>query len=40
MPHLPEVGEKERRLVVIQSEGDAGEIPRNVGVPKKPLGVV
>jgi 16S rRNA (guanine527-N7)-methyltransferase len=40
--HLPEVGEKERRLVVIQKVRETpGKYPRNVGVPaKKPLGVV
>lgn len=42
VPHLPEVGEKERRLVVIQKVRETpGKYPRNVGVPaKKPLGVV
>ena len=42
VPHLPEVGEKERRLVLIQKVRETpGKYPRNVGVPaKKPLGVV
>jgi 16S rRNA (guanine527-N7)-methyltransferase len=42
VPHLPEVGEKERRLVVIQKVRETPrKYPRNVGVPaKKPLGVV
>ncbi len=42
VPHLPEVGEKERRLVVIQKVRKTPEkYPRNVGVPaKKPLGMV
>ena len=42
VPHLPEVGEKERRLVVIQKARETPEkYPRNVGVPaKKPLGMV
>jgi 16S rRNA (guanine527-N7)-methyltransferase len=42
VPHLPEVGEKERRLVVFQKVRETpGKYPRNVGVPaKKPLGVV
>jgi 16S rRNA (guanine527-N7)-methyltransferase len=42
VPHLPEVGEKERRLVVIQKVRETPEkYPRNVGIPaKKPLGVV
>ena len=42
VPHLPEVGEKERRLVVIQKVRETpGKYPRNVGVPaRKPLGVV
>jgi len=42
VPHLPEVGERERRLVVLQKVRETPEkYPRNVGVPaKKPLGVV
>ena len=42
VPHLPEVGEKERRLVVIQKVRETpGKYPRKVGIPaKKPLGVV
>jgi 16S rRNA (guanine527-N7)-methyltransferase len=42
IPHLPEVGEKERRLVVLQKVTETpGKYPRNVGIPaKKPLGVV
>jgi 16S rRNA (guanine527-N7)-methyltransferase len=42
VPHLPEVGEKERRLVVFQKVSESpGKYPRNVGVPaKKPLGMV
>ena len=42
VPHLPEVGEKERRLVVFQKVRETpGKYPRNVGVPaKKPLGMV
>jgi 16S rRNA (guanine527-N7)-methyltransferase len=42
VPHLPEVGEKERRLVVLQKVTETpGKYPRNVGIPaKKPLGVV
>jgi 16S rRNA (guanine527-N7)-methyltransferase len=42
VPHLPEVGEKERRLVVFQKVRETpGQYPRNVGVPaKKPLGMV
>jgi 16S rRNA (guanine527-N7)-methyltransferase len=42
VPQLPEVGEKERRLVVIQKVRETpGKYPRNVGMPaKKPLGVV
>jgi 16S rRNA (guanine527-N7)-methyltransferase len=42
VPHLPEVGEKERRLVVFQKVRETpGKYPRNVGIPaKKPLGVV
>jgi 16S rRNA (guanine527-N7)-methyltransferase len=42
VPHLPEVGEKERCLVVIQKVRETpGKYPRNVGMPaKKPLGVV
>jgi hypothetical protein len=39
---LPAVGEKERRLVVLQKVTETpGKYPRNVGIPaKKPLGVV
>jgi len=42
VPHLPEVGEKERRLVVFQKVRETpGKYPRNVGVPaKRPLGMV
>jgi 16S rRNA (guanine527-N7)-methyltransferase len=42
VPHLPEVGEKERRLVVFQKVRETPrKYPRNVGVPaKKPLGMV
>ena len=42
VPHLPEVGEKERRLVVFQKVRETpAKYPRNVGIPaKKPLGVV
>lgn len=42
VPLLPEVGEKERRLVVLRkTRGTPGRYPRSVGVPaKKPLGVV
>lgn len=42
VPLLPEVGEKERRLVVLRKiRGTPGKYPRSVGVPaKKPLGVV
>ena len=42
VPHLPEVGEKERRLVVLQKVRETpGTYPRNVGVPaKRPLGMV
>lgn len=42
VPHLPEVGEKERRLVVLQKVRETpGKYPRNVGLPaKKPLGMV
>ncbi len=40
--HLPEVGAKERRLVILEKVGETpGKYPRKVGVPaKKPLGVV
>ena len=39
---LPEVGEKDRRLVVIQKVSETPwKYPRSVGVPaKKPLGMV
>jgi 16S rRNA (guanine527-N7)-methyltransferase len=42
VPHLPEVGPKERRLVILEKVRDTPtEYPRKVGVPtKKPLGVV
>lgn len=42
VPLLPEVGEKERRLVVLRkTRGTPAKYPRSVGVPaKKPLGVV
>jgi 16S rRNA (guanine527-N7)-methyltransferase len=42
VPHLPEIGEKERCLVVLEKvEETSGRYPRNVGVPaKKPLGMV
>ena len=42
VPHLPEVGAKERRLVILEKVSETpGKYPRKVGVPaKKPLGVV
>ena len=42
VPRLPELGEKERCLVILEKvEETPGKYPRNVGVPaKKPLGVV
>ena len=42
VPRLPEIGNKERRLVILEKvEATPWEYPRNVGVPaKKPLGVV
>ena len=42
VPRLPEIGEKERCLVIFEkTEETPAEYPRNVGVPaKKPLGVV
>ena len=42
VPHLPEIGSKERRLVILEKVRDTpGKYPRKVGVPaKKPLGVV
>jgi 16S rRNA (guanine527-N7)-methyltransferase len=42
VPHLPEVGQKERRLVILEKVRDTPkEYPRKVGVPaKKPLGMV
>ena len=42
VPHLPEVGPKERHLVILEKMRDTPEkYPRKVGVPaKKPLGVV
>jgi 16S rRNA (guanine527-N7)-methyltransferase len=42
VPHLPEVGARERRLVIFEKVGETpGKYPRKVGVPaKKPLGVV
>ena len=42
VPHLPEVGRKERRLVILEKVRDTPkEYPRKVGIPaKKPLGVV
>jgi 16S rRNA (guanine527-N7)-methyltransferase len=42
VPHLPEVGPKERRLVILEKVSDTpAKYPRKVGVPaKKPLGVV
>ena len=42
VPHLPEVGPKERRLVILEKVRETPQqYPRKVGVPaKKPLGVV
>jgi hypothetical protein len=42
VPSLPEMGEKERCLVILEKmEETPGEYPRNVGVPaKRPLGMV
>ena len=42
VPHLPEVEDRERRLVVIEKTRETpAEYPRKVGVPtKRPLGVV
>ncbi len=42
VPRLPETGEKERWLVILEKVGDTpAKYPRKVGVPaKKPLGVV
>jgi 16S rRNA (guanine527-N7)-methyltransferase len=42
VPSLPEMGEKERCLVILEKmEETPGEYPRNVGVPaKRPLGIV
>ena len=42
VPHLAEVGQRERRLVILEKVRDTPtEYPRKVGVPaKKPLGVV
>ncbi len=42
VPHLPEVGDRERRLVIIEKTRETpAEYPRKVGVPtKRPLGVV
>jgi 16S rRNA (guanine527-N7)-methyltransferase len=42
VPHLPEVGQKERRLVILEKvRATPGKYPRKVGVPaRKPLGVV
>ena len=42
VPHLPEVGARERRLVILEKVRETpGKYPRKVGVPaKKPLGVV
>jgi 16S rRNA (guanine527-N7)-methyltransferase len=42
VPHLPQVGAKERRLVILEKVRETpGKYPRKVGVPaKKPLGVV
>ena len=42
VPRLPEIGDKERCLVVLEKvEPTPGKYPRNVGVPaRKPLGVV
>jgi 16S rRNA (guanine527-N7)-methyltransferase len=42
VPRLPEIGKKERCLVILEKvEETSGEYPRNVGVPaKRPLGIV
>ena len=42
VPLLPQLGDKERRLVVVRKIGETpGKYPRGVGVPaKKPLGLV
>ena len=42
VPYLPEAGQKERRLVILEKVRDTPkEYPRKVGVPaKKPLGMV
>ncbi len=42
VPHLPAVGAKDRRLVILEKVSETpGKYPRKVGVPaKKPLGVV
>ena len=42
VPRLPEIGDKERCLVVLEKvEPTPGKYPRNVGVPaRKPLGVI
>ena len=42
VPHLPELGAKERRLVILEKVTETPDkYPRNVGVPaRKPLGVV
>jgi 16S rRNA (guanine527-N7)-methyltransferase len=42
VPRLPELGEKERRLIILEKvEATPAEYPRKVGIPaKKPLGVV
>jgi 16S rRNA (guanine527-N7)-methyltransferase len=42
VPHLPEVGVKERRLVILEKVRETpGKYPRKVGVPaRKPLGMV
>ena len=42
VPHLPEIGAKERRLVILEKVRETpGTYPRNVGAPaRKPLGVV
>jgi 16S rRNA (guanine527-N7)-methyltransferase len=42
VPRLPEIGKKERRLVILQKVEETPRVyPRKVGMPvKKPLGVV
>jgi 16S rRNA (guanine527-N7)-methyltransferase len=42
VPRLPEIGEKERCLVILEKVGETpGKYPRNVGVPaRRPLGMV